>query len=176
MAPTTTYDVHPIRGAGSDLDRHIDEMDLAAFADRVAAFADRVAGIDHRAQREAAIAAEIQRLREYAESGVYLPLDIRYEHIDLDDGLSLVTAGGNDSPPLHTVARVMWYPERELEGDLEVGAPYPVIEDLQVWATVDGPDLPMRDITALLGQSALAEISGICKERLAWRLRDREEA
>lgn len=129
-----------------------------------------------RAQREAAVIAEIQRLREYAESGAYLPLDVRFEHMDLDDGLSLVTAGGNDSPPLHTAARVAWYPERELEGDLEVGKPYPVIEDLQVWAAVDGPDLPMRDITALIGQSALAEISEICERRLEARLRDREAA
>lgn len=41
METITLYDVHPARGAGSDLDRHIDQMDLAKFA-------DRVARIDHR--------------------------------------------------------------------------------------------------------------------------------
>lgn len=68
MAPTTTYDVHPIRGAGSDLDRHIDEMDLAAFAERVAAFADRVARIDHRHPFVRASKAKAQHILGLLES------------------------------------------------------------------------------------------------------------
>ncbi len=128
-----------------------------------------------RQDREAAVAAEIDRLREYAKSGAYLPLDIEYEHIDID-GLSFVTAGGNDSPPLHAVARVMWHQERELEGDREIGPAYCVVEDFQVWAAVDGEGLPMRDITALLGPDALAEIQGKCERDIDARLRDEYRA
>lgn len=129
-----------------------------------------------RQDREAAVAAEIDRLREYAKSGVYLPLDIRYEHIDLDDDLKLVTASGTDSPPLHTVARVMWHQERELEGDREIGPAYCVVEDFQVWAAVDGEGLPMRDITALLGPDALAELRGKCERDIDDRLRAEHRA
>lgn len=126
--------------------------------------------------RQSACLAEIQRLVEYAKGGVYLPLDIRYEHIDIEDGLSLVTAGGNDSPPLHTVARVMWHQERELEGDREIGPAYCVVEDFQVWAVVDGEGLPMRDITALLGPDALAELRGKCERDIDARLREEYRA
>lgn len=127
-------------------------------------------------ERQSACLAEIQRLCEYAKSGVYLPLDIEYEHIDIDDGLSFVTAGGNDSPPLQTVARVMWHQERELEGDREIGPAYCVVEDFQVWAAVDGEGLPMRDITALLGPDALAELRGKCERNIDARLRDEYRA
>lgn len=34
-----------------------------------------------RQDREAAVASEIDRLREYAKSGAYLPLGVRYEHL-----------------------------------------------------------------------------------------------
>lgn len=128
------------------------------------------------ADAEAAVAAEIQRLRDYLAAGApMVPLDIRFEHVDLDDHMAFVTCDGNDSP-VSSVCRVAWYPERKLEGDLEVGKPYPVIEELQVWADVDGPGLPWRDITGLLSEAALAEVRAKCEERLAWRLRDREEA
>lgn len=128
------------------------------------------------ADAEAAVAAEIQRLRDYLAAGApKVPLDIRFEHVDLDDHMAFVTCDGNDSP-VSSVCRVAWHRERELEGDLEVGKPYPVIEELQVWAAVDGPGLPWRDITGLLSEAALAEARAKCEERLEGRLRDREAA
>lgn len=131
---------------------------------------------DARIQREAAVAAEIQRLREYAESAAHLPVDIRFEHMTLDEGLAFVTHNGNDSPPLQTVARVAWYADRHLVGDREVGDPYPVIEELQVWVAVDGPGLPMRDITWLLGDDTIGEIRGEVEASLEARLAQRRAA
>lgn len=61
MQTITLYDVHPARGAGSDLDRHIDEMDLAKFA-------DRVARIDHRHPFVRASKAKAQHILGLLES------------------------------------------------------------------------------------------------------------
>lgn len=60
MEPITLYDVHPARGAGPDLDRHIDAMDLAAFA-------ERVARIDHRHPFVRASKAKAQHLLDLLE-------------------------------------------------------------------------------------------------------------
>lgn len=149
----------------SDLSELIDRMPVEELAERC----ERT---DTRATREAAASAEIQRLREYAEGGPFLPVDIGYAHIDLDELLAFSTASGN-AFDIHAVARVSWYPERELEGDLEVGDPYPVIEDMQVWAAVAGPGLPMVNVTDRIGEEIRGEVRGFCEARLQSRLADR---
>ena len=142
----------------SDLADLIDRMPLEEMADRC----ERT---DTRAAREAAVSAEIQRLREYAEGGPFLPVDIAYTSIDLDDLLGFATYTGN-TIDIHAVARVSWYPERDLEGDREVGDPYPVIEDMEVWAAVAGPGLPMVNVTDRIGEEIRGEVRGFCEARL----------
>lgn len=149
----------------TDLSELIDRMPLEELA-------ERCEQTDTRATREAAVSAEIQRLREYAEGGPFLPVDIAYTSIDLDELLAFSTASGN-AFDIHAVARVRWYPERELEGDREVGDPYPVIEDMEVWAAVAGPGLPMVNVTDRIGEEIRGEVCGFCEARLQSRLADR---
>lgn len=121
------------------------------------------------AEREEAIAGEIQRLREYAAGGCrnFFPSAIDWRWIDLDDGmLSLVSASGNAGPEINAFARVQWHWERRIKGDLEVGPRFPVIDALEVWAAIGKPGLPAQDITHLCGDGILGELTGLAEAQI----------
>lgn len=124
-------------------------------------------------QREVAARSEIERLQRYIADGcreVWEACDL--DAFDVD--LSLVTSGGN-AEQVDAAATVEWHTDRAVHGDVEVGDEFPVIDVVTVYAAVDGPWLPMRDVTRMLSTEAREEIREQVQHELERVLRDRIE-
>ena len=123
-------------------------------------------------QRKAAAEAEIARLSAYIAGGCRDPWEGLDEDVDvIDVDLALVTGNGNDRT-VDAAATVRWRYDRHVWGDTEYGRPFPVVEDVTVYAAVDGQWLPMRDVTEMLSKEARQEVLEAAQAMLDKRERD----